>query len=248
MTFFEMNDGSCTRYCYQLSRDPVLINHQKMTVLKLVLFDMDGVLTDTVSSWKYIHEYFGTTNDQSVNEYIRGAIDDLEFIRRDVSLWKENGQYITKEKLVNILSVIPLMNGAETLLSKLHHLKIKTAIVSAGLDVLAKRVADVLQIKHVYANGLKTDKNGRLTGEGIVTVRLMYKDRVVEQISKQLQVPLENIASVGNSCFDIPMLQKCGLGIAFNPLDECIEREADVVVKEKNLRSLIPVFEKYWRE
>ena len=50
---------------------------------------MDGVLLDTVSSWRYIHEYFRTTNARSIIPYLRGDIDYLEFIRRDVSLWKK---------------------------------------------------------------------------------------------------------------------------------------------------------------
>jgi phosphoserine phosphatase len=54
---------------------------------------------------------------------------------------------------------------------------------------------------------------------------------------------LEACAAVGNSCFDIPMLEMCGLGIAFNPEDKCVVQSADVVVKGKNLRDIIPVFE-----
>ena len=55
---------------------------------------MDGVLLDTVSSWRYIHEHFGTTNKRSIIPYLRGDIDYLEFIRRDVSLWKTNGESV----------------------------------------------------------------------------------------------------------------------------------------------------------
>ena len=67
---------------------------------------MDGVLTDIMSSWKYVHDYFGTCNDQSVDDYLKGEIDDLEFIRRDVSLWQKNDKPVTRDKLVEILSDI----------------------------------------------------------------------------------------------------------------------------------------------
>ncbi|MEA3458146.1 MAG: haloacid dehalogenase, partial [Candidatus Thermoplasmatota archaeon] len=84
-----------------------------MDGIELVLFDMDGVLTDTISSWKYIHDYFKTSNERSVDAYLRGKIDDMEFIKRDVSLWREDGKPIARDKLVQLLSDIPLMKGAE---------------------------------------------------------------------------------------------------------------------------------------
>ena len=216
-----------------------------MDNIELVLFDMDGVLTDTISSWKYIHDYFGTSNEISVDAYLRGKIDDMEFIKRDVSLWREDGKPIARDKLVQLLSNIPLMKGAEQCVAILKDHNISTAIVSAGLYILAEKVAKKLDIDHVFANDIKTDKNGRLNGEGIVEVGLIHKDRNVIKLSNQLGIPLEKIVAVGNSCFDIPMLETCGMGIAFNPEDDCIKEAADVVVEGKDLSKILPFLEKY---
>jgi len=213
--------------------------------IELVLFDMDGVLTDTISSWKYIHDYFGTSNEISVDAYLRGKIDDMEFIKRDVSLWREDGKPIARDKLVQLLSNIPLMKGAEQCVAILKDHNISTAIVSAGLYILAEKVAKKLDIDHVFANDIKTDKNGRLNGEGIVEVGLIHKDRNVIKLSNQLGIPLEKIVAVGNSCFDIPMLETCGMGIAFNPEDDCIKEAADVVVEGKDLSKILPFLKKY---
>jgi len=206
---------------------------------------MDGVLTDTGSSWRHIHRYFGVSNDESVDLYLRGKIDDYEFIRRDVYLWREDGRLIKRDKLEEILSDVPLMSGADKLIEKLREYNIKTAIVSAGLDILANKVAGKLGIDYVYANGIKIDSEGRLTGEGIVNVRLMYKDQVVDRISRELGIGFNEMIGIGNSCFDIPMLQKCGIGIAFNPEDKCIEKTADIIIREKNLESLISILTPY---
>ena len=216
-----------------------------MDNIELVLFDMDGVLTDTISSWKYIHDYFGTSNERSVDAYLRGKIDDMEFIKRDVSLWREDGKPIARDKLVQLLSNIPLMKGAEQCVAILKDHNISTAIVSAGLYILAEKVAKKLDIDHVFANDIKTDKNGRLNGEGIVEVGLIHKDRNVIKLSNQLGIPLEKIVAVGNSCFDIPMLETCGMGNAFNPEDDCIKEAADVVVEGKDLSKILPFLEKY---
>ena len=240
-----MDRKICKYYCYQNTREPNKIKTTVDDTLELVIFDMDGVIADTISSWKYIHNYFGSSNERSVNKYLKGTIDDAEFIKRDVSLWRENGKPVTRNKLVKILSNVPLMNGAEKCITKIKKHNVKTAIVSAGLDILAERMSEELGIDYAFANGIKTDNNGRLSGEGIIGVRLMYKDKAVSKLSIQLGIPLERIAAVGNSCFDIPMLETCGLGIAFNPEDDCIRQKADVVVEGNDLVEILPILEKY---
>ena len=93
----------------------------------------------------------------------------------------------------------------------------------------------------MFANGVKTDEQGHLTGEGILRVQLIHKDKNVRQLASALNIPLKNCAAVGNSCFDIPMFETCGIGIAFNPEDECVRKSADVVVEGKNLLNVLDV-------
>ena len=238
-------DPSCRYYCYRNTRKAKKYKVTEPDKMELVVFDMDGVLTDTISSWKYIHDYFGGSNARSVDEYLKGKIDDMEFIKRDVALWKENGKPIKKDKLVDILSDVPLMNGAKKCMTFLRNKNVKTAIVSAGLDILAERVAKDLGIDYVFANGVKADKRGFITGEGLLNVRLMYKDEAVKKLAAESKVSPGKIAAVGNSCFDISMFEICGIGIAFNPEDECVRKVADVIVEGKDLSKIIPVFEQF---
>lgn len=235
----------CNYPCYRIHGHSSASKKKDMEAIKLVFFDMDGVLLDTVSSWRYIHERFGTTNERSIIPYLRGDIDYLEFIRRDVSLWKENGKHVKRSTIEDILSTIPFIAGGKEciLYLKKHH--IKTAIVSAGLTILAKKVAADLGIDYAFANEVKVGEDGRLTGEGVLHVELRQKDIIVKQLAKQLKIPLNACAAVGNSCFDIPMLETCGLGIAFNPEDPCVVECADVVIKEKDLSRLIPALDSY---
>jgi phosphoserine phosphatase len=206
---------------------------------------MDGVLADVTSSWQYVHQQFNSSNEHSVKEYMNGSIDDLEFIRRDVNLWKTDGDLIMAHSLQEILDSIPLMPGAKTLFNYLQTKKIQTAILSAGLDMLAYRISKLLHIPHVYANGIVIDETGRLTGDGILRVKLMYKDVAVQDISHDLHVKPESMIAVGNSCFDIPMLTQCGLGIAFNPSDDCVRHYASVTIEGTNLTDLIPIIDHY---
>jgi phosphoserine phosphatase len=237
MPLSKMKEKICQFYCYKNTREQNKLTNEKMDKLELVIFDMDGVLTDIISSWKYIHDYFKTSNEISVNEYLKGKIDDMEFIKRDVLLWKENGN--------PILSNVPLMKGAKNCITNLKDREIKTAVVSAGLDILAGRIAEELGIDYVLANGVKTDEQGRLNGVGILGVRLMYKDLAVKTLAEQKNIPLERIATVGNSCFDIPMFEITGLGIAFNPGDSCTRKAADVIVEGKDLSNILPFLISY---
>lgn len=240
-----MDPDTCHHYCYLKTRQTLPEKPELSSKIKLVLFDMDGVLVDSISSWRHVHTHFSTNNDPSVDAYVRGKISDNEFIRRDVSQWKKNGDYIFKKDLHTIFSSIKLMKGAKQCIETLKRYDVTTGIVSAGIDVLADNVANLLNIPLVFANEVEIDSFGRLTGEGIVNVPLMRKDIVVEHIAEKFSMSQGEIAAIGNSCFDIPLLRSVGMGIAFHPDDDCIIKEADKVVKKKDLEEVLPFLQPY---
>ena len=59
-----------------------------MDGLDCVVFDCDGVLVDAVSSWRTLHDHFGTDNNVNLQRFIAGEFDDLTFMRSDIALWK----------------------------------------------------------------------------------------------------------------------------------------------------------------
>lgn len=206
---------------------------------------MDGVLIDTLSSWRYLHQRFGTNNKRSVTAYLKGEIDYYEFMKRDIELWHENGVPTTLTTIQTLLYQLPLINGAKDCIHFLREKQVHTAIVSAGLDILAQKVATELGVEYVYANGILADTQGRLTGESVLRVELLHKDNNVKDLTNKLKIPLEQCAAVGNSCFDIPMFEACGLGVAFNPTDTCVREAADIVVEGKNGRDVLSALQPY---
>ena len=110
-----------------------------METLRLVVFDMDGVLVDAISSWVLVHRYFGTDNEDSLRAFLRGEIDDFEFIRRDVERWRVVGGDISRVDVERILDEAPLIPGALETLQELHRPDVTTARVSGGLRYLAER-------------------------------------------------------------------------------------------------------------
>src|SRR3989338_4990842 len=107
-----------------------------MPDIKLIAFDLEGVLVDGCGSWTEIHKCLNTLKKADVNaqKYYSGEITFGEWAQRDVGLWE--GTHI--DKIRKILDNIKLMNGASYATSKLRK-KYKLTIISGGIDILANR-------------------------------------------------------------------------------------------------------------
>ena len=205
--------------------------------LEIVVFDMDGVLVDVKSSWQFIHEAFGANNVENLKRYVEGEITYRELMRRDIALWGR----VHIGKIRSILSNVPLMPGATEAFAGLKEAGLKTALISAGISVLADRLQAILKLDHVFANKVLTDRRGFLTGEGEEIVGLLDKFSVLRKLASSEKVSLRKCAVVGDSSYDIPMFGQAGLSIAFNTNDSKVRKSADVVVEKKDLREILPV-------
>lgn len=209
-------------------------------MLKLVAFDMDGTLVDVSSSWGAVHEHFGLSNSKALEQFIHDEIDDEEFIRADVRLWKTRRPEITIDEVEAILDEVPLMPGAAELVRGLRARGLRTAIVSGGIDLLAHRIGRELGMDYVLANGLRTTAEGRVQDEGIVRVPIKRKGEALRSVQRHLGVRPEETAAVGNSDIDIAMFRESRLGIAFRPEDDATRHAATTVIEG---HSLMPALE-----
>jgi phosphoserine phosphatase len=208
-------------------------------VYGLVAFDMDGVLVDHASSWTWVHEHFKVDNEASLVAYIEGRIDDREFMRRDIEKWLSIRSDLCLEDIDEILRPVPVIPGIKETVSMLRSKGMRCVIVSGGLDMAARRIAEQNGFDDHIANSLACDENGRLTGEGVLRVELTNKRRALERFQEKYGVPAERTVAIGNSFVDVSMFSASGLSIAFNPIDETVERSADVVLRSKDLRDVL---------
>ena len=74
-----------------------------MDGLDCVVFDCDGVLVDATSSWRTLHDHFGTDNNANLQRFIAGEFDDLTFMRSDIALWKAVQNPIHQDDLFRCL-------------------------------------------------------------------------------------------------------------------------------------------------
>lgn len=209
---------------------------------KLVAFDMDGVLIDYPSTWSWVHDHFGVGNRVSVDAFLRGEIDDLEFMRRDISLWRERCPDINRTDLNQILRPLPLMTGLAETIRKLKSQGMHCVIISGGLDMVASRLADEFGFDDYLANGFECTPDGRLTGKGMLKVWLKSKRDALASLQRKFDATPEMTVSIGDSFIDISMFELSALRIAFNPIDDLIVRRADHVIRSKDLRDVLPLF------
>ncbi len=205
--------------------------------IRLVVFDSDGTLTTHSSIWWRLHQEFGTTVEgrRYYDQFFAGEIDYDTWARLDAELWA--GQPMDAiERVVRNTELTP---GARETIDALKAAGLDVAILSGGLDVMANDVADRLGIDYVLTNRLD-HRNGVLTGVVENKVAWGEKREAIRQIVEHFGVSLEETAFVGDGRNDITVMSIVGLAIAFMPEDEEVAEAADVVVREHDLRAILP--------
>jgi phosphoserine phosphatase len=200
----------------------------------MVVFDLDGTLTPVDSLWRYLHDAFGTWEraKAAAQRYRDGEISYKEWAETDARYWA--GAPLTQMKV--ILDEIPYREGVREVFNELKKREVKTIILSAGLTLLAEKAAKELGADLSIANELRTD-DGRLTGEIIVKVAVNNKEAIIERVASSLNVPLQEVALVGDRGFDLSNAE-C-LKIAYKPKDEVARREADFIVENEDMRAIL---------
>ena len=209
-----------------------------------VVFDCDGVLVNAVSSWRTLHDHFGTDNAVNLQRFIRGEITDDEFMRSDIQMWKEIQNPITRDELFRAYSGVKLMDGTRDVIEQLQAKGVFVAIVSAGVDLFVASIASMLKVDDWIANGFIFNDDDSLSDEGVCRLPAVGKGEVIHRLLKMNGLDAENCVSVGDSEMDLSMHIDGSRFIGFNPTrDSSIAafESADIdVVYGKDLRAILP--------
>lgn len=179
--------------------------------LKLAAFDMDGTLLEEDSSWVALHKHFGTAHvgRRSLRLYTEGKIDYREFMRRDIAAWPK---VVTRSEVESVLSRFKVRQEAPETVRELQRRGIEPTVVTSGIDILARMVAEELGIKHWVANGLRFDQRGRLLPGGIPRVDPTNKDLAHLELLRSLGVAPGDTIAVGDTIYDLAFLRSARLG------------------------------------
>lgn len=215
--------------------------------VRCVAFDCDGVLVDSVSSWRTVHEHYGSDNSKMLAKFLAGEITDKEFMRADIILLKEKQPKIHRDDIFRTFSGIKLMPGAKELVNDLREKGVYVAIISAGVDLFVSTIASMLEVDDWIANGFEFDDDGWLTADGIVRLSAWDKGTVISKMLETIGCSPENLVSVGDSVMDLSMQVEGSRFIGFNPTRETaidgFEKAGVPVVPSKDLDLLRPLLD-----
>ena len=212
---------------------------------KVVVFDCDGVLVDAVSSWRTLHDSFGTDNAVNLTRFIRGEISDVEFMRSDIQMWKAVRNPIHQDELFRAYAGVALMPGARECVKHLQDAGVFVAIVSAGVDLFVSSIASMLKVDDWIANGFVFDEEGFLTDEGVCRLHASGKGAVIDRLLEMNGFEAKDCVSIGDSEMDLSMMVDGSRFIGFNPTrdssKEAFEDAGVPVVFVKDLTAILPL-------
>ena len=111
-------------------------------VQHLVCLDMDRVLVDHLSTWQFVYDRLGISNDESFALYNQGLLDEWEWIKRDLALIQSAPSApVHDAELRAMMEGMPMMEGWDSLIGHLLDLGVHVAIVSGGLQKTARDIA-----------------------------------------------------------------------------------------------------------
>ena len=202
---------------------------------RLVFFDMDSTLID-MEIIDEMARRAGVFKEVSrlTEKARRGDLDFEEAIVQRVALLKG----LKVEELDQIRNEMKLSEGAEGLVLTLKRLGYKVGVVSGGFNYFAEFLKERLGLDFAFANQLEI-KNGILTGRILgKIVDAAYKARIVNMVSSEEGVFLDQTVAIGDGANDGLMLGQAGLGIAYNAKKK-LERVANMSLGRDRLKNIL---------
>ena len=143
---------------------------------------------------------------------MRGEIDFQESFKRRISLLKGLDESVMQD----IAEKLPIMDGADRLMTILKKCGYKIAILSGGFTYFGEYLKKRFGIDYVYANELEI-KDGKLTGNYVGDIVDGHrKAELLKMIAQFEHIDLKQVIAVGDGANDLPMINLAGLGIAFH--------------------------------
>lgn len=135
-----------------------------MSEIKAMIFDLDGVITDTAEyhflAWKQLGDDLGIPFDRAFNEQLKG-VSRMESLERILRLGNKENAFTDEEKqalatkkndhykeLIKNITPADLLPGIENLLKETKAAGIKIGLASASKNAFA--VIDSLQVGHYF--------------------------------------------------------------------------------------------------
>lgn len=178
-----------------------------------------------------------------VREIMAKEIAGYEKTIEIAHLWKG----MNASEILETVKSIPIMDGASEIISEFKKREYIIGVISDSYTLATEHIVKKFDMDFNVANVLEV-KDGLLTGN--VTMPLGWekidcwckisvcKRFHLERLARSANIPMENTIAIGDTRNDLCMIERAGIGIAFNPKDDEI-MENKIVVKGQDLKKIM---------
>jgi len=202
---------------------------------RLIFFDMDSTLVD-MEVIDEMARRVGRHREVArvTQKAMRGDLDFEESLIQRVALLK--GLSLTE--VTDIKDNLRLSQGVEEVVATLKSLGYKLGVITGGFDFFSDSLKDRLGFDFAFANRLEIT-NGALSGRLIgPIIDAAEKARIVNQVSREEGILLDQTVAVGDGANDALMLGQAGLGIAYNA-QKGLDQVANVSLGRSRLMNIL---------
>ncbi len=202
---------------------------------RLVVMDMDSTLIkqeviDELARAYGVLERVADITHRAMN----GELDFDQALRERVKLLAGAPVSI----LDDVQARLELTPGAESLLAVLQRLGYRLAVISGGFIEIVEPFRRKLGLDYGFANQLGI-RDGRLTGEVLgPIVNRRRKADLLESLAQTERISLDQVIAIGDGANDLDMLDRAGLGIAFNA-KRVVREKARHAINQPSLASIL---------
>lgn len=213
-----------------------------ITMIKTVLFDLDGTVTDSgegiVNCVSYALFALGIeeTDRKKLESFIGPPLK--EAFRINYSLTEEQAQFALskyRERYNNTgIYENKLYDGIEDILKTLYEKGVKICLATSKPQIYAERILEYFKIKKYFFVVCGSELDGRRT----------EKTEVINYVLGKIENPKEAVM-VGDRIFDISAAHKCGIKCigakyGYPKENELSDANADYIVRDtKELKKLL---------
>lgn len=223
------------------SLENALMNNE-FSLKKLAAFDMD----DTILQGRFIDYCSKKLGFEKQLQFLRDSpIEPTTRTKQIAMLLK--GRPISE--LLSIVKEIPMIDDIVEVVKSLKSKGYVVGIISDSYQFITNFVMSHIGADFALANNLE-QIGGKATGEVIIPSYFYNQDgedpkpgfskaNALHYICKEYNIPIANTIAIGDSANDIDMVEKAGIGVAFNSREQLLIEIADYHITEKSFQKLL---------